>query len=106
MLIAFPGTRARRTAPLTSDKQGGIKTRSTPASLSFKGQASKHTTLKWSVEDTDKSDKKAKSQSNVSFNLRAKPGEAKETKTDLKPLQSRVENQQSVLECNFNFNSI
>ena len=27
-----------------------IKTRSTPASLSFKGQATKHTTLKWSIE--------------------------------------------------------
>ena len=26
-----------------------IKTRSTPASLSFKGQATKHTTLKWSI---------------------------------------------------------
>ena len=25
------------------------KTRSTPASLSFKGQASKHTTVKWSI---------------------------------------------------------
>ena len=27
-----------------------IKTRSTPVSLSFKGQASKHTTVKWSIE--------------------------------------------------------
>ena len=27
-----------------------IKTRSTPASLSFKGQATKHTTVKWSIE--------------------------------------------------------
>ena len=27
-----------------------IKTRSTPASLSFKGQATKHTTVKWSVD--------------------------------------------------------
>ena len=26
-----------------------IKTRSTPASLSFKGQATKHTTVKWSM---------------------------------------------------------
>ena len=26
-----------------------IKTRSTPASLSFKGQATKHTTIKWSM---------------------------------------------------------
>ena len=26
-----------------------IKTRSTPASLSFKGQATKHTTVKWSI---------------------------------------------------------
>ena len=29
-----------------------IKTRSTPASLSFKGQATKHTTVKWSIEET------------------------------------------------------
>ena len=28
-----------------------IKTRSTPASLSFKGQATKHTTVKWSIAD-------------------------------------------------------
>ena len=27
-----------------------IKTRSTPASLSFKGQATKHRTVKWSIE--------------------------------------------------------
>ena len=27
--------------------EGSIKTRSTPASLSFKGQATKHTTVKW-----------------------------------------------------------
>ena len=27
-----------------------IKTRSTPASLSFKGQATKHTTVKWSID--------------------------------------------------------
>ena len=27
-----------------------IKTRSTPASLTFKGQATKHTTVKWSIE--------------------------------------------------------
>ena len=27
-----------------------IKTRSTPASLSFKGQATKHTTAKWSIQ--------------------------------------------------------
>ena len=27
-----------------------IRTRSTPASLSFKGQATKHTTVKWSIE--------------------------------------------------------
>ena len=27
-----------------------IKTRSPPASLSFKGQATKHTTVKWSIE--------------------------------------------------------
>ena len=26
-----------------------IKTRSTPASLTFKGQATKHTTVKWSI---------------------------------------------------------
>ena len=26
-----------------------IKARSTPASLSFKGQATKHTTVKWSI---------------------------------------------------------
>ena len=26
-----------------------IKTRSTPASLSFKGQGTKHTTVKWSI---------------------------------------------------------
>ena len=26
-----------------------IKTRSTPASLSFKGQVTKHTTVKWSI---------------------------------------------------------
>ena len=29
-----------------------IKTRSTPASLSFKGQATKHTTVKWSIVKT------------------------------------------------------
>ena len=29
-----------------------IKTRSTPASLSFNGQATKHTTVKWSIVDT------------------------------------------------------
>ena len=29
--------------------EGSIKTRSTPASLSFKGQATKHTTVKWSI---------------------------------------------------------
>ena len=28
-----------------------IKTRSTPASLSFNGQATKHTTLKWSIKN-------------------------------------------------------
>ena len=28
-----------------------IKTRSTPASLSFKGQATKHITIKWSIRD-------------------------------------------------------
>ena len=28
-----------------------MKTRSTPASFSFKGQAAKHTTVKWSVTD-------------------------------------------------------
>ena len=28
-----------------------IKTRSTPASLSFKGQATKHTTVKWSIKN-------------------------------------------------------
>ena len=28
-----------------------IKTRSTPASLSFKGQATKHTTVKWSITE-------------------------------------------------------
>ena len=27
-----------------------IKTSSTPASLSFKGQATKHTTVKWSIQ--------------------------------------------------------
>ena len=27
-----------------------IKTRSTPASLSFNGQATKHTTVKWSID--------------------------------------------------------
>ena len=30
-----------------------IKTRSTPASLSFKGQATKHTTVKWSIGSND-----------------------------------------------------
>ena len=30
-----------------------IKTRSTPASLSFKGQATKHTTVKWSIETVE-----------------------------------------------------
>ena len=30
-----------------------IKTRSTPASLSFKGQATKHTTVKWSIQSTN-----------------------------------------------------
>ena len=29
--------------------KASIKTRSTPASLSFKGQATKHTTVKWSI---------------------------------------------------------
>ena len=29
-----------------------IKTRSTPASLSFKGQATKQTTVKWSIDIT------------------------------------------------------
>ena len=28
-----------------------IKTRSIPASLSFKGQATKHTTVKWIIQD-------------------------------------------------------
>ena len=28
-----------------------IKTRSTPASLSFKGQATRHTTVKWSIHN-------------------------------------------------------
>ena len=27
-----------------------IKTRSTPASLSFKGQVTRHTTVKWSID--------------------------------------------------------
>ena len=31
-----------------------IKTRSTPASLSFKGQATKHTTVKWSIGASSK----------------------------------------------------
>ena len=30
-------------------REVSIKTRSTPASLSFKGQATKHTTVKWSI---------------------------------------------------------
>ena len=30
-----------------------IKTRSTPASLSFKGQATKHTTVKWSISEAE-----------------------------------------------------
>ena len=30
-----------------------IKTKSTPASLSFKGQATKHTTVKWSIVQKD-----------------------------------------------------
>ena len=30
-----------------------IKTRSTPASLSFKGQATKHTTVKWSIQTSN-----------------------------------------------------
>jgi len=29
-----------------------VKTESTPASLSFKGQATKHTTVKWSILQT------------------------------------------------------
>ena len=29
-----------------------IKTRSPPASFSFKGQATKHTTVKWSISET------------------------------------------------------
>ena len=32
-----------------------IKTRSPPASLSFKGQATKHTTVKWSISSEKKS---------------------------------------------------
>lgn len=66
----------------------------TPVSLSFKGHETKHITLKWSIEDTDKSEKEAKRQSNVSF-FRNK------TKTDLKPLRSSVENQQNFLACVF-----
>ena len=41
-----------RTASLTWEKQGvevSIKTRSPPASLSFKGQATKQETVKWSI---------------------------------------------------------
>lgn len=83
-----------RTASLTSEKQGGIKARSPSALLSFKGHAAEHITLKWSIEDTDKSEKEAKRQSNVSF-CRNK------TKTDLKPLRSSVENQQNFLACVF-----
>ena len=30
--------------------KASIETRSTPASLSFKGQATKHTTVKWPIE--------------------------------------------------------
>ena len=30
-----------------------IKTKSTPAPLSLKGQATKHTTVKWSIGDED-----------------------------------------------------
>ena len=30
-------------------REVSIKTRSSPASLSFKGQATKHTTVKWSI---------------------------------------------------------
>ena len=30
-----------------------IKTRSPPASFSFKGQATKHTTVKWSIGETE-----------------------------------------------------
>ena len=30
-----------------------IKTKSTPASLSFKGQATKHTTVKWSISEQE-----------------------------------------------------
>ena len=67
-----------RTASLTSEKQRGIKTRSPSALLSFKGHPTKHITLKWSIEDTDKSEKEAKSQSNVGFCLRGKPEEAEE----------------------------
>ena len=51
--------------------------------------------------DTDKSEKEAKSQATVSFCLREKPEEAEETKTDLKPLRSSVENQQNFLACVF-----
>lgn len=93
-----------RTASLTSEKQGRIKTRSPSALLSFKGHATKHITLKWSIEDTDKSEKEAKSQSNVSFCLRQKPEEAElrnKTKTDLKPLRSSVGSQQNFLGCVF-----
>ena len=38
----------RRNLHMKSSKVS-IKTRSTPASLSFKGQATKHTTVKWSI---------------------------------------------------------
>ena len=31
-----------------------VKTRSTPASLSFKGQATKHTTVKWPISENVK----------------------------------------------------
>ena len=82
-----------RTASLTSEKQGGIKTRSPSALLLFKAHNFKM--------DTDKSEKEAKSQATVSFCLREKPEEAEETKTDLKPLRSSVENQQNFLACVF-----
>ena len=43
-----------RTASLTQKKQGGFyQTRSPPASLSFRGQATKLTTVNWSIDNLD-----------------------------------------------------
>ena len=45
-----------------------IKTRSTPASLSFKGQATKHTTVKWSIFKNSVEEHKLQEVREIKFN--------------------------------------